>query len=151
MKKELVDFVVVSTPAEGHGSGSVSPFLDQGLMELPAGPRVDLGPTLLTVILQTGYVGAEEGSELAPTSGSLAFVTHLVVQNIWFDLHLSTMNKSLTSVMRNNNLFYTSDTHCCLAHIGTQNLYYHIFLPNIWGQFFEEYKSFIPTGHKMHL
>lgn len=117
MKKELVDFVVVSTPAEGHGSGSVSPFLDQGLVELPAGPRVDLGPALLTVILQTGDVGAEEGSELAPTSGSLAFVTHLVVQDVRLDLHLSMTNNISTSVIRNNinnnnSLSYASDTHC---------------------------------------
>lgn len=78
------------TPAKRDSPGPVCTLLDQRFVELTARPGVDLGPTLLAVVLQTSDVGAEKRSKLATTPGSLALVTHLVVQNIGLDLHLST-------------------------------------------------------------
>lgn len=57
-------------------------------MELAAGPGVDGCPAILTVVLQTGHIGAEERSKLPPTASALALITQLVVQDIWLDFHL---------------------------------------------------------------
>lgn len=77
-----------SAPAEGHVSRAVAPFLHQWLVKLAAGSRVDAGPAVLTVVLQAGDVGTEEGGELPPAACPLALVTHLVVQDVRLHLHL---------------------------------------------------------------
>ena len=66
-------------------------------MELPAWPGVDLGPTVFTVVLQAGDVGTEEGGKLASTPRTLALITHLVVQHVWFNLHLEQDNDGIES------------------------------------------------------
>lgn len=50
---------------------------------------MDRLPAVLAVVLEAGDVGAEEWRELASTSGSLALVTHLVIEHVRFHLHLS--------------------------------------------------------------
>lgn len=75
-------------PAEGDVSWSVPALLHQWLMELTTGPGVDGCPAVLTVVLQTGHIGAEERSKLPPTAGALTLITQLVVQNIWLHFHL---------------------------------------------------------------
>lgn len=92
------------TPAKRDSPGPVCALLDQRFVELAPGPGVDLGPTLLAVVLQTGDVGAEKRSKLATTPGSLALVTHLVVQNIGLDLHLSTSKQHNYIVLHNADL-----------------------------------------------
>lgn len=84
-----------STPSEGDGAGPVCALLDQGLVELAAGARVDGRPAMLAVVLQTGDVGAEEGRELAAAAGALALVAHLVVQHVRLHLHLRGKHKAL--------------------------------------------------------
>lgn len=74
------------TPAERDGAGPIRALLHQGLVELPAWPRVDGGPAVLAVILKAGDVGAEEGSELAAAPLPLALVAHLVVEHVGLDL-----------------------------------------------------------------
>lgn len=69
-------------------SRTVATFLHQGLVELPAGTRVNSSPAILTVILQTGNVSTEKRSEFAPTTGPLTFVTQLIIQDIWLHFHL---------------------------------------------------------------
>ena len=71
-----------SVPAEVDLSGAVCALLDQWLVELAAGARVDVGPAEITVVLQTGDVGAEERGELAPAACALALVTQLVVKDV---------------------------------------------------------------------
>ena len=50
---------------------------------------MDASPAVLTVVLQAGDVGAEEGRKLAPTARPLAFIAHLVVQDVGLHLHLA--------------------------------------------------------------
>ena len=57
-------------------------------MELAAGPRVDLAPAVLAVVLQARHVGAEERGELAAAASAVTLVTHLVVQHVRLHLHL---------------------------------------------------------------
>lgn len=78
----------LSAPAEGDVAGAISPLLHQWLVKLSAGPGVDAGPAVLTVVLQTGDVGTEEGGELPPAASPLALITHLVIQDVWLHLHL---------------------------------------------------------------
>ena len=66
-------------PTEGHSAWAVSPLLDQRFVELAARTRVNLRPAVLTIVLQTCHIGAEERCELSTTASTLAFVTHLVV------------------------------------------------------------------------
>lgn len=66
-------------PAEGHCSRTISAFLDQRFVELAPWSRVDGGPAMFTVILQTGYVGAKVGSKLATAATSLTFVAYLII------------------------------------------------------------------------
>lgn len=84
---------LASVPAKGDVSWSVPSLLHQRLVELAAGPRVDGCPAILTVVLQTGHVGAEERSKLPPTAGALALITQLVVQDIWLHFHLRTRDE----------------------------------------------------------
>lgn len=69
-------------------SRPVSPLLDQWLVELSSGPGVYGCPAVLTVVLETGDVSAEEGSELPPTACPLALITQLVIQHVWLHFHL---------------------------------------------------------------
>lgn len=75
-------------PAEGDVPGPVPALLHQRLVELPAGPGVDGGPAVFTVILQAGDVGAEKRGELPPAAGPLTLVTQLVIQDVWLHFHL---------------------------------------------------------------
>lgn len=77
-----------SAPAEGHLSRAVAPLLHQWLVELSARPGVDTGPAVLTVVLQAGDIGTEEGGKLPPATRPLALVTHLVVQDVGLHLNL---------------------------------------------------------------
>ncbi len=77
-----------STPAEGHVSRAVAPLLHQWLVKLSAGSRVDAGPAVLAVVLQTGDVGAEEWCKLAAAASSLALIAQLVIQHVWLHFHL---------------------------------------------------------------
>lgn len=70
-------------------SRSVPSLLHQWLVELAACPRVDGCPAVLTVVLQTGHVGAEEGGKLSPTPSALTLVAQLVIQDIWLHFHLT--------------------------------------------------------------
>lgn len=67
---------------------SVAAFLDQRLVELPAGTWVDGRPAVFTVILETGHVSAEERSELASAASPLTFIAQLVIQDVWLHFHL---------------------------------------------------------------
>ena len=71
-------------------------------MELPAWAGVDGLPAVLTVVLEAGDVGTEEGSKLPSTAGTLTLVTHLVVQHIGLHLHLKHTHI--------NNYFYAGDS-----------------------------------------
>lgn len=77
-----------SVPAERDVSRPVPALLHQRLVEFPSGPRMDGRPAVLTVVLQTGHVGAKERSELPPTASALTFITQLVIQDIWLHFHL---------------------------------------------------------------
>lgn len=77
-----------SVPAEGDVTGSVAALLHQGLVKLTASSRVDGGPAVFAVVLQTGDIGAEKGRKLAAAAGSLALVAELVVQHVWLHFHL---------------------------------------------------------------
>ena len=52
-------------PAKGDGAGAVRPLLDQGLVELSTSTGVDGDPAVLAIVLEAGYVGAEERSKFA--------------------------------------------------------------------------------------
>lgn len=67
---------------------AIGALLDQGLVELTAGTRVDVGPAELAIVLQAGDVGAEEGRKLAAAASALALVAQLVVQHVRLHLHL---------------------------------------------------------------
>lgn len=67
---------------------AVATFLHQGLVELSASTRVNGSPAIFTVILQTGNISTEKWSKFPPTTGPLTFITQLVVQDIWLNLHL---------------------------------------------------------------
>lgn len=71
-------------------AGAVGSLLDQGLVKLSPGAGVDVGPAELAVVLQTGDVSAEEGSELPPAACALTLVTQLIVQDVGLHLHLRT-------------------------------------------------------------
>jgi hypothetical protein len=49
---------------------------------------MDLGPALLTVVLQAGHIGAEEWSKLSSTTGTLTFVTQLIIKYVRLHLDL---------------------------------------------------------------
>ena len=72
---------------------AVTPFLHQGLVEFPASTRVNSSPAIFTVILQTGNISTEKWSEFPPTTGPLTFITQLVIQDIWLNLHLQWRDK----------------------------------------------------------
>lgn len=80
-------------------AGPVAALLHQGLVELPAGARVDGRPAVLAVVLQTGDVGAEERRELAAAASPLALVTQLVVQHVWLHFHLQIRSDRLSDVV----------------------------------------------------
>ena len=80
----------VLAPAERHSARSVGALLDERLVELAAGARMDLCPAVLAVVLQARHVGAEERRELPPAARSLAFVAHLIVENVRLHLNLKT-------------------------------------------------------------
>lgn len=77
-----------SVPAEWNMPRAVTTFLHQGLVEFPASTRVNSSPAIFTVILQTGNISTEKWSEFPPTTGPLTFITQLVIQDIWLNLHL---------------------------------------------------------------
>lgn len=72
----------------GYGSWSISAFLDKRLVVFAARSRVNSRPARFTIVLQTGNVSAKKRRELASASCALAFVTHLVVQDVGLYLDL---------------------------------------------------------------
>lgn len=82
-------------PAEWNMSRAVPSLLDQGLVELPAGPGMDSSPAIFTVILQTRHVSTEERGELPAAAGALTLVTQLIVQDIWLNFHLQPQNETV--------------------------------------------------------
>lgn len=96
--EESSGYTDFSAPAEGHVTWTVTPFFDQRLVELAPGPGVDAGPAVLTVVLQACNVGTKEWGEFAPAASPLTLVTHLVVQHIWFHLHLRQKRQRIKSV-----------------------------------------------------
>lgn len=104
-----------SAPAEGHLSRAVAPLLHQWLVELSARPGVDTGPAVLTVVLQAGDIGTEEGGKLPPTARPLALVTHLIVQDVRLHLHLKEGQRKETLA------YYLLGTRCRLD--SNLNLY----------------------------
>ena len=81
--------VICSVPAEGDVTGSVTSLLHQGLVKLSSGARVYGRPAVLTVVLQTGDVGAEERCKLPAAASSLALIAQLVIQHVWLHFHLT--------------------------------------------------------------
>lgn len=77
-----------SVPAEVDLAGAVGSLLDQRLVELTAGARVDVSPAELAVVLQAGDVGAEERSKLPSAASALTLITQLVIQHVRLHLHL---------------------------------------------------------------
>ena len=76
------------TPAEWYSTGSISSLFHKWLVELTAGSGVDLGPAMLTVVLQTSDVGTEERGKLSTTARTLALITHLIIQHIRLHFNL---------------------------------------------------------------
>lgn len=72
---------------------AVTTFLHQGLVEFPASTWVNSSPAIFTVILQTGNISTEKWSKFPPTTGPLTFITQLVIQDIWLNLHLQWRDK----------------------------------------------------------
>lgn len=75
-------------PAEVNLAGAVGSLLDQGLVKLSSGAGVDIGPAELTVVLQTGDISTEEGSEFPSTACTLTLITQLIIQDVGLHLHL---------------------------------------------------------------
>lgn len=75
-------------PAEWNMPRAVTSFLHQGLVEFPASTRMDSSPAIFTVILQTGNISTEKWGKFPPTTGSLTFITQLIIQDIWLNFHL---------------------------------------------------------------
>lgn len=67
---------------------AVAAFLHQGLVEFSASTRVNSSPAIFTVILQTGNISTEKWSKFPSATGPLTFITQLVIQDIWLNLHL---------------------------------------------------------------
>ena len=76
-----------------HGSGALESLLDQRSVTVFAWHGVNGGPAVLTIVLETVYIAAEEGSIFSTTLDPVALVTRLVVQNIRFYLHLDYIKK----------------------------------------------------------
>lgn len=74
-------------------SRTVTAFLHQGLVELPASTRMNSSPAIFTVILQTGNVSTEKWSKFSTTTGPLTFITQLIIQDIWLNFHLQSKRK----------------------------------------------------------
>lgn len=74
-------------PAEGNMPRTVAAFLHQGLVELPARPRMNGGPAIFAIILEAGDISTEKRSELPSAAGPLTLITQLVVQDIWLNFH----------------------------------------------------------------
>lgn len=82
-------FVVTPlVPSEVNLARPVGSLFDQGLMKLPSGAGVDVGPAELAVVLQTGDVSTEKGSKFSSTACTLALITQLIIQDIGLHLHL---------------------------------------------------------------
>jgi len=57
-------------------------FFDQGLVKFAPLASVNNSPTLIAVVLQAGDVSAKERGEFSAAFVALAFVAHLIVQNV---------------------------------------------------------------------
>lgn len=77
----------IALPTIEGWTRSFRAFFNKGLVVLATLPAVYLNPTLLTVILKACDIGAEERRKFTTASRTLAFVTHLVIQDIRLDLH----------------------------------------------------------------
>lgn len=60
-------------------------FFHQRAMIFAAVMRVNFGPTVLAVVLQTGHVRAEVGRKTKTTFLTLALIAQLIINNIWLD------------------------------------------------------------------
>lgn len=77
-------------PSEVNLARTVGSLLDQGLVKLPSGAGVDVGPAELAVVLQTGDISTEKGGKLSSTACTLALIAQLIIQDIGLHLHLHT-------------------------------------------------------------
>lgn len=77
-------------PAEVNLARAVGTLFYQGLVKLSSGAGVDVGPAELTVVLQTGDISAEKGSEFPSAACTLALITQLIIQDVGLHLHLHT-------------------------------------------------------------
>lgn len=80
-------------PAEGNMPRTVTTFLHQGLVELPACPRMNGSPAIFTIILEAGNISTEKRSKLSSAASPLTLITQLVVQDIWLNFHLKMKEK----------------------------------------------------------
>lgn len=89
---DCVTMAVVASlvPAEVNLAWAVGTLFHQGLVKLSSGAGVDVGPAELTVVLQTGDISAEKGSEFPSAARTLALIAQLIIQDVGFHLHLHT-------------------------------------------------------------
>lgn len=126
MKNKSLGFTIMKlkerslAPPEWYSAGPIGALFDQRLVEFASRPGVDGLPTVFAVVLQAGYIGTEEGGKLSPTTCTLAFITHLVVQNIWLYLNL----KGQCSHQINAHLYYTMD-------FISKNIYVYTYINSI--------------------
>lgn len=73
---------------ETDGTRSVSILFDEAAMVLSAGSRVDGNPAMLTVIAKAMDIPTEVWGKATATLQSVTLVTDLIIQDVWFDLHL---------------------------------------------------------------
>ena len=66
-------------PSERHRARSICTFFHKRFVKFSSSPWMNNRPALFAVILQTRNIGTEEWSKFPSTTGTLAFVTHLVI------------------------------------------------------------------------
>lgn len=103
---------------------AVTAFLHEGLVEFPAGTRMNSSPAIFTVILQTGNVSTEKWSKLSPATGPLTFITQLIIQDIWLNFHLQAKDSRVYIFQTLNQThfsigvhFYTTELTCVTCPI----------------------------------
>ena len=93
MVRELEHGLSISSVAEEVSPWAIISLLYQWLMVLLARRGMHRDPAKLAEVLQTCDIATEKWGKLASTSHPIAFVTHLVIKNIWFDFNLETTEK----------------------------------------------------------
>lgn len=107
LPSDCVTMAVVASlvPAEVNLARAVGSLFDQGLVKLSSGAGVDVGPAEFAVVLQTGDVGAEEGSKFPSTACTLTLVAQLIIQDVGLHLHLhNTRGKCIDTYSETTNV-----------------------------------------------